>query len=304
MKSTNRANLALIVGLILVGLTIAVSLIGPFLAPADPQETSFIYETPDGEFVLHPIEPNTYADHPLGTDVAGRDFLSRWLWAFYPTLGLAALITVVRAVLGAGMGYVRGWYPNGRLADTLDLVTQTATTIPLILVAIVSLQLTGWSGLGAWPFILALNITGWVNISDMVAQRLRILREQPYIQAARSLGAGEWHILIKHIIPNMRHLAPVLLTLEMGIVLIQLAELGFLRFVFGGNAIINIGGPSTEGLDIAIQGQPELAQILSYGWDNFFIAPWISMWAAGGFFVLILGFMMLGEGLKRYYQTG
>jgi ABC-type dipeptide/oligopeptide/nickel transport system permease subunit len=109
----------------------------------------------------------------------------------------------------------------------------------------------------------------------------------------------------KHILPQIRTLLPILLSFEMGAALLQLAELGFLGFFLGGGAIRLVPEGASAGF-IAVQtaGEPELGQMLSAGWENFFLAPWMAVWAGTAFTLAIFSFMILGEGLKRFYAEG
>ena len=110
-------------------------------------------------------------------------------------------------------------------------------------------------------------------------------------------GAKGWYVL-----PQVQTLVLVTWAFEMSAVLLQLAELGFLGFFMGGGAIRLIPDPNSGGfISELMAGRPELGQMLSAGWENFFNVPWMSVVAGTAFFFAVFSFMMLSEGLKRYF---
>ncbi len=299
-------NIHLLIGLVVVGMLLFVALFGSRLAPRDPMESKFLWQASDGKFFTPPFDPFEFPEFPLGTDSVGRDTLSRLLWGVRPTLILAASIALGRLILGTFLGIMEGWFSKSFVGRISASLTQAAISFPLLILAIVVLQIIGMRGAGTLgPFILALNLTGWANIAQSVSERVRVMKSELYIEASRALGAGNIHIIWKHVVPQVRNLLLILLSFEMGATLLQLAELGFLGFYLGGGAFRDVPDPASTGfIQVLIPGHPELGQMLSAGWDNFFLAPWMAVWAGTAFFLAVFGFMTLGEGLKRYYAAG
>lgn len=298
-------NAHLIVGVVLVGALVFIALFGRRLAQHDPMATIPILEVAPRQFAAPPFAPGEVKGFPLGTDFDGRDTLSRLLWGVRPTLILALSVSVVRLVIGTLLGILEGWYYGRAVGRVIGTLVQVAITVPLLIVAVLLLRFMDPREGGLWPFIIALNITGWASIAQLVSERVRVLRGEQYIEAARALGGRDLHIILRHVLPQMSTLLPILFSFEMGASLLQLAELGFLGFFFGGGAVRMVPNGNNAGFTAyMIPGQPELGQMLSAGWENFFLAPWMAVWAGAAFTAAIFSFMILGEGLKRHYAGG
>lgn len=301
-RHLRRINLPLVLGCLLVGLLTFVALFAPALAPHDPLETYFILQDHSGEFQTPPYEPGAVPNFPLGSDLDGRDIFSRLLWAIRPTLILATLVATTRLVVGTILGFVEGWY-GGFIGDAIASMARVALGIPIIILAIIVIYILGYR-FETWVFIIALALTGWANTTRIVSERTRQIRGEPFIEASKALGARDSRIFWRHIVPHIRTLLLVTWAFEMSAVLLQLAELGFLGFFVGGGAVRLV--PSTEhgGFEsYLISGMPELGQMLSAGWENFFNVPWVSIQAGAVFFLAVFSFMMLGEGLKQYFAV-
>ncbi|MFC2023246.1 ABC transporter permease [Chloroflexota bacterium] len=302
-RPARRFNFPLILGSLLVAFLVVLALFAPWLAPHDPLHNYFMLEDRNGELQMAPFEPGEVPGFPLGTDLDGRDIVSRLIWAVRPTLILATIITFVRLAVGVALGFVEGWY-GGVLGGVISSVTRVALGIPILILAIVVIYIFGFR-FEAWVFIIALTVTGWAGATVVMSERARALRNEPYMEAARSIGARERRLFWNHLLPQVRSLILITVAFEMSAVLLQLAELGFLGFFLGGGAMRLIPD-SKSGAFISelIAGFPELGQMLSAGWDNFLNVPRISLLAGTAFFVAIFSFMMLGEGLKRYFAEG
>jgi ABC-type dipeptide/oligopeptide/nickel transport system permease subunit len=300
-RRSSRLNFPLALGILLVGLLGIVALLGPVLAAHDPMESYFLMEDRNGELQMPPFEPGQIAGFPLGSDLDGRDILSRLIHAVRPTLILAVFISTIRLVVGTVLGFLGGWR-DGLVSDLAESATRVALAIPILIFAIVVIYILGFR-FEAWVFIIALTLTGWANTSRIMSERARVIRGEDFVEAARAVGAREGRLLRRHLLPQVRTLVIVTWTLEMGVVLLQLAELGFLGFFMGGGAIRLIPDPNSGAFfQELISGQPELGQMLSAGWSNFLNAPRIALYAGTAFFFAIFAFLVLGEGLRRYYS--
>jgi len=295
-----RFNLPLALGGVLVGFLVVLALFGPALAPHDPLETYFMLPDVNGELQMAPFEPGQVPGFPLGSDLDGRDILSRLIWAVRPTLILAALVATARLVVGTVLGFFEGWY-GGIVGDAIASVTRVALGVPIIILAIVVIYILGFR-FEVWIFVIALTLTGWANTAKIMSERARVIRGEPFIEASRAVGARDRRLLWRHVLPQVRTLVLVIWAFEMSAVLLQLAELGFLGFFLGGGAIRLVPDSKSGGFfREMIAGYPELGQMLSAGWENFLNVPRISVLAGTAFFFAVFSFMMLGEGLKRYF---
>jgi peptide/nickel transport system permease protein len=295
-----RLNLPLVLGGVLVLFLLFIASFGPMLAPHDPMENYFLEPDRNGELKMAPFEPGEVPGFPLGTDLDGRDIVSRLLWAVRPTLILAVLVSIFRLGLGTVLGFIEGWR-GGVLGAALSSLTRVALGIPIIVVGMIVIYILGFR-FEAWVFIIALTLTGWAASAKVMSERARLLQGEPFIEAARAVGAREGRLLSRHALPQVRTLLLVVWTFEMGSILLQLAELGFLGFFMGGGALRLIPDPKSGGFFYElVSGYPELGQMLSAGWQNFLNVPRIALLAGTAFFFAIFSFMMLGEGLKRYF---
>jgi len=295
-----QLNPPLVLGGILVGLLVIIAILAPVLATHDPMENFFMLPDRNGELQMAPFEPGQVPGFPLGTDLDGRDIISRLLWAVRPTLVLATLVAAIRLLTGIVLGFVEGWY-GGLLGDVIASVTRVALGLPILIVGMIIIYILGFR-FEAWVFIIALTLTGWASAAKIMSERARLIHGEDYIEAARAVGAREARLLSRHALPQVRTLLFVTWAFEMSSVLLQLAELGFLGFFLGGGAFRLIPDPNSGGFfQELISGYPELGQMLAAGWANFLNVPRIALLAGTAFFFAIFSFMMLGEGLKRYY---
>lgn len=308
-RSGRRYNFLLILGMVLVVGMAILALFGQWLSPHNPLERYYIWQDYKGEWHTPPFDPFEVAAFPLGTDHVGRDVLSRLIWALQPTLALATIVALTRLLAGTVLGFLEGWYSDKWTGDLITGVTQAAASIPLLIVALMVPGLIGYFNdeiTHALPaFLIGLSLTGWAPTAQLMAERVRTVRQEQYIEAARALGAGDGRILVNHVLPQVRTLLPILLAFEMSAVLLQMAELGFLGFYYGGTETFMVPDGITPGFRVfPVAGQPELGQMLSAGWDNLFLIPWVGLWSGTMFFLAVLSFTLLGEGLKRYYADG
>ena len=320
-----RVNLPLVIGTILVALLIILAIAGPWIAPHSPSEKFPLFIREDGEILRSPMDPFTYPEFPLGTDFIGRDTLSRILWALQPTLMLAVGIGGLRLLMGTVMGILAGWYEDTWVGSIFDALIQTAASVPVLIVALLTpgvfrlagqfririplfdfVYITPEFNHGQFTentlllFIVGLSLTGWAATAQLLAERVRIIRKEDYIEASRALGARDPWILLRHVLPQVRTMLPLILSFEMSSILLQVAELGFLGFFYGPPEAVGIAEGSTGGVRIfQMAGRPELAQMLSAGWANVLLMPWVAVISGTAFFLTIFAFTLLGEGWKR-----
>ncbi len=249
-------------GLLLV--VAGAALAAPVLAPAHPEELSL------GESLLGPGP-----GHPMGTDYYGRDVLSRVLFGARVSLTIGLIAQLVALMVGATLGVLAGYF-----GGWVDMAVMRAVDIflafPDLLLAI---GIAAALGPGLASILLALGIVGWPGLCRLVRGEVMALRERDFIQAARAIGAGDGWILLRHVLPNI--LAPVLIasSLGMGSRIMQEASLSFL------------------GLGV----QPPVASLGSmvhYGLRWLSRAPWLVVGPGLAIALAVLGFNLLGDGLR------
>ncbi len=220
-------------------------LIAPLFAPADPMAT-------DPAGALAPPD----SVHVLGTDRLGRDVWSRLLYGGQRTILIAALATAIAVGIGTLLGMV-GW-------GGFDLLTNALLAFPTLLLALVVMTLLGT---GALSLALATGIALIAPFARVTRGAVRAVRDLPFIESARALGASDWRIFARHIAPNI---APTLLAYA-GVI-----------FAY---SVLNSAALSFLGLGGDL-GAPDWGAMLAEGRVAFRTAPWIS--AAPGLAITLL----------------
>lgn len=251
------------VGLTLFGAVVLMALLADLIAPHDPLRNNFRYRLG---------APNE--THWLGTDRAGRDVLSRIIHGSQVSLRIGLMVVVVTAVFGAVIGGLAGYF---RRVDNLVMrVMDAMMAFPGILLAIAIAAVLGPSEFNA---VLALSITYTPRTARVARAAVLVVREMPYVEAARAVGAGHMRILLTHVLPN--GLTPLIVQLSYIFAIAILAE-AVLSF-------IGVGPP------------PPLAtfgNIIADGRDYIQEAPWICLYPGLAIAITVLGLNLIGDGLR------
>ncbi len=285
-----KINWSLVVGLFIIFVITFLAVIGPQVAPKDPLEEVLIIKVGD-EWQVPPFRLFT-PGYPLGSDQFGRDLWSRLLWAIKPTLTMVVVVGLIRLGLGVGIGLLAGWKHN-RFSRFLDNLIETALSIPVLLVALGAIALIG-TEYGIWAFIIGLSMTGWVESAQQVREQTRIIKGQEYIEAARALGSSSRQILLRHVLRQIMPMVLMLLAFELSSTLMTTAGLGFLGYYIGGDVWITV----SDFVARRISGTPELGQMLATSWASL-TQPWAMIVVGSTIFFTVLGFNLIGEGLRK-----
>lgn len=283
-------NVALWAGLGLVGLVALVALIGPDVAPSDPLQDTYIKEDFTGEWVRPPFKPLTVPGFPLGSDTFGRDLFSQMLWAVRPTLTLVLTAAALRITVGIVVGLIAGW-SVGRVGRLFGSAISAALSVPVLFVALCVITLFGVR-YGVWAFIAGLVLTGWADVARVLAEHTRGIKQRPYVEAARALGSSDPQLIYRHVLPQVMPLVWTMLAFEVSSALLTTAALGFLGYY-----IHSIWMPLGDWTGIRAAGKPELGQMLAAGFEMR-ATPWGMVIAGSVVFLTVLGFNLLGEGLR------
>jgi ABC-type dipeptide/oligopeptide/nickel transport system permease component len=292
-------NPSLVAGTLVVGLLLVLAIWGPNLVKVSPYETNGVMMIA-GKIQAPPFAPSE--TFPWGSDLIGRDVQAMVLSGGRQTLTLVALAMMARVLLGVLLGMLAGWRQNSwfdRLVQALTAIWAAfpATIFATILILAIGIQ----KGMGV--FVVALCVVGWSETAQYV--RSQVIAQKPllYIEAARSAGARSIEILKRHILPHLLPSIIVLAVMEMGGILMLLAELGYLNIFLGGGFKVEIG--ETAGMvpmvyyysDVPEWGA-QLANIRNW-WRSY---PWLAWYPGLCFFLAVLGFNLWGEGLRRFLQ--
>lgn len=253
------AALAVLAGVVLLGI------LAPLAAPHDPNAQEL------GARLQAPLSPG----HPLGTDLLGRDVLSRLIYGTRVSLVVGFAAVALSGAVGVAVGLVSGYL--GGWIDTLVMrVVDVWLAFPFLLLAVAIVAIIGP---GLHNLVIALVITGWVVYARLVRGEALSLREREFVLSARGLGASRLSVMVSHILPNV--LAPVLVvaTLELGVVIVTEASLSFLGL----------------GADAS---QPSWGAMLADGRAYLAAAWWMATLPGLAIFVLVLAVNVLGDALR------
>ena len=257
-------NKLAVVGLVMVAIVFLTAITAPLIVPHDPQVQD-LSNTLD--------EPSSA--HWLGTDENGRDQLSRIIYGsrIAVVVGLSAILLalVIGVVLGSLAGYLgKGW-------DAVIMrVADIFFAFPLIIGAIVIVLVVGR---GLMPVILALGIFSWATVARLLRSSILSVRESEYVEAARSLGAGKWRIVTRHVLPNS--MAPVLVFAMVSVATAIVAEASL--------SYLGVGLPP----DV-----PDWGNMISAGQKFFGYKDFLWFFPSMAVVFTVLGFVFVGDGLR------
>ena len=251
------------VGATLFGAIVLMALLADLIAPHDPLRNNFRYRLG---------APNDV--HWLGTDRAGRDVLSRIVHGSQVSLRIGLMVVLVTGVCGAVIGGLAGYFRH--LDNVVMRVMDAMMAFPGILLAIAIAAVLGPSEFNA---VLALSITYTPRTARVARAAVLVVREMPYVEAARAVGAGHARILLTHVLPN--GLTPLIVQLSYIFAIAILAE-AVLSF-------IGVGPPPPT---------PTWGNIISEGRNYIREAPWISLYPGIAIAFTVLGLNLLGDGLR------
>ncbi len=289
-------NPALLVGALLVLGFFGLALFGERLTEANPYEVHGVMMI-EGEIGAPPYPPSTV--FPWGTDYIGRDVQALVLAGAKQTLALALFGMVARVLLGTLLGMIAGWWQGGWVDRLVTGAVGVWAAFPATLFAMILIQALGIQQ-GMWVFVLALCLVGWGEVAQFVRGQVIGVKPQLYIEAARAVGARSVQILTRHVLPNLLAALLVLAVLEMGGVLMLLAELGFLNIFLGGGFKVELIGDVIAHFSDVPEWGALLANIRAW-WRSY---PWMAWYPGVAFFLAIVAFNVCGEGLRRLLMEG
>lgn len=257
----NRLALA---GLLVLAVLAAVAMVGPWLAPYDPNEVN----------VPGRLVGPSWA-HPFGTDNLGRDVLSRVLVGARVSLQVGFVAVGISLTAGLLIGLVAGFYSGATdalLMRTMDVLF----AFPAILLAIAVLAILGP---GITNAMIAIGIVYTPIFARIVRAATLVVSAQLYVRAARAVGAGDLRILLHHVLPNIA--APVIVQTSLSLAFAILAE-----------AALSFLGLGVQRPD------PAWGRMLAEGRDFVSQAPWMGIFPGLAIFATVLAFNVVGDGLR------
>lgn len=259
-----RQKVKLYVLLALVLLLLGIAAFAPYLVPFDPyeQNLSQALQAPGGS-------------HLLGTDRYGRDMLSRVIMGSQTTIYSALLLVAVITVTGTSVGLFCGWR-GGKLDSLIMRISDIFLAFPGMVFAI---AVAGVLGGGILNAVIALACISWPKFARLARSQVLMIKDAPFLAAARLAGSGGTKIVFRHILPNI--LGPVLVTatLDIGTMMMEIAGLSFL------------------GLG-AMPPIAEWGSMMSSGRSMLQTSPWVILAPGCAIFVTVMLFNLLGDTVR------
>ena len=244
---------------------VLMALFAPLLAPYDPitQADLLRSEEPPSRTFL------------FGTDMQGRDILSRVIYGARVSLAIGLITQFLNSLIGVLLGLTAGFL--GRWWDDLVMgLTNIMLSIPALVLALAIMAVLGP---GLFNVFLALGFTNWSYSCRVTRSQVLAARSLDYVQAARALGQGRIRIMLRQILPNI--VGPILVIATLGVAYAILTEASL--------SFLGLGAqPPT----------PSWGGMLSTAREQLFTAPWISIFPGLAIFVTVLGLNLLGDGLR------
>jgi peptide/nickel transport system permease protein/oligopeptide transport system permease protein len=257
-------NRLAVLGLCITVLVAALAIFAPLFAPHDPYKVNLDmqFKAPGGTY-------------PVGTDMYGRDVLSRIIYGTRISLLVGIVPTLISMTIGIVLGLVAGYY-GGWIDFCLMIISDMVLSFPSLLLAMVVMYSLGASLLNIF---IALSVVGWAGTARVVRSQTLSLKNKEFIEASKAVGTRNSLIMLRHIFPNCVPQLLVLFTLNIPGSILSEASLSFL----------------------GIGAQPPASSwglMVSNGREYLFNAPWVAISPGIAILVTVLAFNFLGDGLR------
>lgn len=263
-----KQNTLSVVGLGIVGLVVFIAIFAPVIAPHPESAVA-------GDIVFERMSQGPSLEHPMGTDPLGRDIFSRVLYGSRYALLMAFVVLSIACSVGVLTGLFAG-FVGGPIGDAIMRIADIFVSVPPILMAI---AVTAVLGPGLFNAMAAIAFAWWPWYTRLTQSEVISLKENEFVEASVALGADWFHIMFKELLPNLVSVITVKLTLDIGFVILTGAALAFL----------GLGAqPPT----------PTWGAMIAQGRENVTTMWWIATFPGLAISLTVLGFNLLGDGLR------
>ncbi len=260
-----RESWAAMIGVTIVLFWVIVAIFAPLLAPFDPNENNFLA-----------LMQGPSAEHWLGTDISGRDILSRLIYGAQRILSVAPVAMVVAYAVGIALGVLSGYF-GGWIDSAVTFVVNIILSFPLIVLFIVLLSAFGPSAVNV---IVAVTAAASPAIARIVRGLVLDIRNLEYVSAAQIRGESSFYIMLVELLPNARGPIIVDFCLRMGYTIIAIGVLGFL----------GLGLPPPD---------PDWGGMVSESRALIITHPYMAIFPSIAISSLVIGFNLLADGLRE-----
>jgi peptide/nickel transport system permease protein len=251
--------------MVLIAIFVSMALLAPWISPQDPAHID-----------LPSRLQNSSGAHWFGTDELGRDIFSRVIYGARISMLVGVSVVAGSLFLGLIFGSIAGYY-GGTIDRFFNIVVMNAfLSFPGILLAI---AFVAFLGPGIFNLILALCIGGWVGYARLIRAQVLAAREREYVEAARALGASDWRVLTRHILPNI--IQPVIVQAAIGMAGAVLAEATM--------SFLGLGVPPPTA---------SWGSMLNDGRSHLFDSPHLVLIPAAAVMLAVLSFNFIGDALR------
>lgn len=257
-------NKASVIGLIIILVLVMTAILGDLIAPYNPDKIA----------LNEKLKPPSW-DHPMGTDQLGRDVLSRIIYGTRTTFQLSIFVVALTSAFGVFIGITAGYF-RGVTEEILMRLIDVLLAFPGIILALV---IIGALGPGVINTVVAISLVGWLFYARVARATTLSIREKEYIEGARAMGCSDGYICLRYVFPNCLPTIIVLMTLNLGSVILSIAALGYL----------GLGAqPPT----------PEWGTMLNEGKEYLRDCPWLSVFPGLMIMLAVLAINFIGDGLR------
>ncbi len=267
-----RAQPSGVIGLVIMAVAVLAALLAPIIYPPEVLDVTATTAATN--------EPPSLA-HPLGTDPRGIDVLAMVVWGARASLLVGFVATGISMFIGTLVGMASGHF-RGFFGAVLMRLVDFFLVVPAIVLA---LTLSAIIGPGLGTIILAIGVTGWASTARVVRAQTMTIETQAYLERARALGAGDGHMLMRHVLPGVMPLVLANTTLTVALAIISESTLAFLGL--GDSNQVSWGGMLKLAMDSG-------AATAGYWW--FVMAPGLAI------VIVVLAFTLVGRAMESVFN--
>ncbi|HXH72239.1 MAG TPA: ABC transporter permease [Mariprofundaceae bacterium] len=255
-------------GLSIVAGVALLAILAPWIAPYDPTAID-----------VHAILLPPSLEHLCGTDTLGRDVFSRMLFGARVSLAVGFIAVGIAIAIGVILGALAGFYGN-RVDAVIMRVTDMVLCFPTFFLILAVIAFLAPS---IWNIMIVIGLTSWMGVARLVRAEFLSLREREFVLAARGLGVPTFRLISRYLLPNA--MGPILVSAVLGVA----------------GAVLVESGLSFLGLGVQ-PPNPSWGNILTDGKDNIQLAWWLSLYPGLAILITVLGYNLLGEGLRDLFD--
>ncbi|WP_441916029.1 ABC transporter permease [Phyllobacterium sp. TAF24] len=259
-----KANKSALAGLIIISIFLILALAAPLLPMADPVATSW-----------SAIRKAPSAAHWLGTDDIGRDILSRMIWGARASLMAGVFSVGIAVAVGVPLGLIAGYF-GGWIDIVISRITEAFLAMPFLITAI---ALAAFLGPSLGNAMIAIGFSAMPLFVRLTRGQVLTVKTEDYVEGARSVGLSHYRIITRYILPNVFSPLLVQASLTIATAIIAEASLSFL----------GLGQQPPA---------PSWGSMLNVAKNFLSQAPWMAMWPGAAIFLVVIGFNLLGDGLR------